>query len=363
MESKKVKILIAAGIYPPDAGGPAVHAKAQLEGFRTLGFETGLVALAHYRKYPRVIRHIFYFREICKQIHKYDIIYAHDAIGSGIPALLAARIFGKKFVVRVGGDVAWERQAEQINLSMNEWYNKGYHLKDRMFSLSRWLLRRADLVIVIGESLKKLYVKYYGINPEKIKVILNPLPEINNFKTEEKRMMIFASRLTSYKNLPVVLKALSKVILENNDFRFMIMGDGPNKKSLQLLAKSLKLGENVHFPGTVNQQTVLNHTSSCLFTIAPALTEFNPNYVLQGVGLGKPFLISRENDLPFSVPEEFLINPSDELEIYGRIKWLLTPEGYSEAKKLTKSLNFKMSWEDNLKSNIEAISALLNGSK
>lgn len=361
MASSKPRILIAAGIYPPDAGGPAVHAKAQYEGFPKFGIETGLVAFAHYRKWPRGIRHLLYFCALLLKIPKYDIIYAHDAVGVGIPAFIAARIFGKKFMVRIGGDVAWELHVEEVGLSMREWYEKGLNLNDRMFKLSRWLMRRADLIVVIGESLKNLYINYYGINPSKIKVIINPLPEIENIPIKEEKSMIFASRLTSYKNLPAVLRALSKVVSENKDFKFIIMGDGPDKDKLRVLSKNLNLESNVIFAGSVPLREVMERTASSLFTIAPALTEFNPNYVLQGIAFGKPFLISRENDLPFEVPEEFLIDPRNESEVYHHINWLLTPDGYSKAKDLAKSLKFKMSWDDNLMGNIEAIKSLLKG--
>ena len=359
-----MKVLIAAGIYPPDAGGPATHAKAQFEGLPKFGIKTSLVALAHYRGWPRGIRHLwFLFALICKAFSA-DVIYAHDTVGVGFPAWLAAKLCGKRFVIRIGGDLAWERHAEESGLSMKEWYERGAYQKDKMFKLSRFTLKQADLVIVIGQSLADLYISRYKISSQKIKVIINPIPKISGAPAlNAENTAVFASRLTSYKNLPTALKALAKLSAEGHDLKLVIMGDGPERGKLDKLCLDLKIKDKVIFTGSVSNEEVIKRTASCLFTIAPALTEFNPNYVLQGIGLGKPFIISRENDLPFNVPVELTFNPRNESELYERIASLLQEDQYAKARSFISSLKLNMSWEDNLKQNAEALKDVLNGSK
>lgn len=364
MANSKLKILIAAGIYPPDAGGPAVHAKKQFEEFPKYGFDTGLVAFAHYRKWPMGVRHLFYFLALLSKAWRYDVVYAHDAAGTGIPALMAAKIYGKKFVVRIGGDIAWERHAEEENLSMNEWYERGHYKTDKMFKLSRFLMRHADRVVVIGSILKDLYVDVYGIDPDKIKVILNPLPEIKGrYEDKEEEKMVFASRLTAYKNLSLAIKAMAKVLERNPYFKFIIMGNGPEENDLKKLSHDLKLDKNIEFTGPVTLEKVLEETASSKFTIAPALTEFNPNYLLQGLSFGKPFIISREHGLPFAVPEELTFDPRSESDLSKKILALLEEENYRKAQDYVKSIGLKVSWDDNLRQNAEAITELLKGSK
>ncbi|MBI2086868.1 MAG: glycosyltransferase family 4 protein [Candidatus Zambryskibacteria bacterium] len=353
-----MKVLIAAGIYPPDAGGPAIHAKAQFEGFPKFGIKTGLVTFAHYRKWPMGVRHFLYFLALLARVSGYDLVYAHDALGTGIPALMAAKIFGKKFMVRIGGDIAWESESLKSRLSMKEWYEKGEYLKSLRFKLSRWLMRHADIIATTSPIMNDLYATYYGISRDKIKLLPNPVSETPQYSVSKGNTIIFASRLTAYKNLSFVLKVLAEIFPNEPALKLMIMGDGPEKRNLEKLAYDLGIQNNVIFTGAVSLDEVLKRTAACLFVIAPALTEFNPNYVLQGVSFGKPFLISREHGLPFAVPDSLTFNPRNVHELKEKIVSLLEPAHYARMSQEARNIGFKMSWDDNLKMNKELIMSL-----
>ncbi len=358
-----MKVLIAAGIYPPDAGGPAIHARTQVEGLPKLGIETEVVALAHFREWPAGIRHWLYFRALMKKVEVCDVVYAHDALGAGWPAFLAAKLYSKKLLVRVGGDVAWEREAETVHLSMNEWYETGKYHHRLKFIVSRFVLKRANLVIVPSPILVDLYARYYDVRQENLLLIPNPLPEKAEHAEKTERTILFASRLVAYKNLDLVLKALKYIFVQDPELKFVIIGDGPEREKLEALAKSLDIEKRIVFKGTLPQAEVLKETAKCLFTIAPALTEFNPNYLLQGLASGKPFLISHENGLSFEVPPELIFNTRDEQDLQEKLLNLLSERGYLRAKQFVGSMTFTMSWADNLAMNAEALKSLFNGSK
>ena len=361
-----LKILIAASTYPPDPGGPSIHAHAQVEGFKERGAEVSLVALAHYRMWPIGIRHFLYFVNVLYTARKVDVVYAHDAVGAGIPALVAARICGKKFVVRVGGDLAWEREAEKGNarLSFKEWYRAGLHRDNTLFKLSRFLLRSSDAAIVPSALLAHIYETYYGVSKKVIHIVPNPIPKIagTTFQTES-NTILFASRLVAYKNLAFVLEVLAPILKAHPKIKFLIMGDGPERENLQKLSDNLDMVNQVIFTGSVPQSRVLEETASCLFVIAPALTEFNPNYVLQAVGLGKPFLISQENGLPFEVPKEYTFNLSDKAELKDKVENLLRTSGYIQAQEYVKGIGFDMTWEKCLDANFAILGSLLQAYK
>ncbi len=196
MTGPKIRILIAASIYPPDSGGPALHARRQFDWFNTHGHKAQVVALAHYRHLPGGVRHIFYLVALIFRAYNFEVVYAHDALGAGIPALIAAKLFGRKFVVRVGGDLAWERLC--AGASMLEWYEKGGHKGARTFKLTRWLIKRAELIIVPSGLLTNIYTKYYGVTEDKIKTIPNPIPSLSNVEVVTGHSIIFASRLVRY---------------------------------------------------------------------------------------------------------------------------------------------------------------------
>ena len=362
MENSRLKVLVAAGIYPPDAGGPAMHAKKHYEEFPRFGIETALVALSYYRKYSQWIRHLFFLFALLSKALKTHVIYAHDAWGVGFPAWFVARITSNKFILRIGGDMAWERQADsnKTESSLNEWYREGFHKNNYFFYLTRFVLKRADLIIVSTSLLSDLYGNYYGVDPKKIKIIYNPISSIESVAISTEENIIFASRLVAYKNLNFVLKTLSNIFLSHPTLKFIIMGDGPEKQKLSDLAKNLNIQDQIIFKGIVSQAEVLEETKKCLFTLAPALTEFNPNYLLQGISLNKPFLISAENGLPFEVPINLTFNPKNEQDLRKRFLSLLDGNNYIAAQEAIKNLNFRMSWDDNLRQNAEIIKAFFH---
>jgi glycosyltransferase involved in cell wall biosynthesis len=357
----KPKILIAASIYPPDAGGPAVHAKKQFEWWRNQGYQAEVVALAHYRKWPRWLRHFLFLRKLLVKALRSEVIYAHDAWGVGFPALVAARLTRNKLILRVGGDMAWEREVETKGkaVSIYEWYRSGMYRNNLFYKLTRIVLQRADMLVVPTELLRRVYIEYYDLESTRIAIIPNPIPSVTAEPKGVEQTIVFASRLVAYKNLDFVLNSLKTVFADYPELKLVVMGDGPERSNLEDLAKALLIDSQVEFRGVVAQSEVLEKTSTCLFALAPALTEFNPNYVLQCMSFGKPFIISSENGLPFKVPEELVFDPKNAKELESRVRNLLTKDGYEKAQQMIKSITFIKSWEDNLKENTEIINSLV----
>jgi glycosyltransferase involved in cell wall biosynthesis len=355
-----MKILLAAGIYPPDPGGPALHAFRQFKWLTEHGHKAEVVAMAHYRKLPSGARHLVYFCALVTKVWKYDVVYAHDSLGTGLPAFLASKIFLKKFAVRVGGEVAWEREAEKgLKLSMREWYASGAHRTRKNFIISRFVLRSADVIIVPSGILKDVYTKFYNVSSERIKVLSNPWPEKTSPSSKQEQTIVYASRLVAYKNLDFVLKVLSKIFPTYHELKFIIMGDGPEKSRLIGLARNLGIEDKVIFAGTVSQEEVTEKISKCLFAIAPALTEFNPNYILQAISYGKPFLISREHGVAVEVPPELVFDPRNELELESAIKSLLEPQTYQEVLEKVAQIKPKMTWESYQTENLKLVESLV----
>ena len=108
-ENFKLKILICTGIYPPDIGGPATYSKLLFEELPKMGIETRVLSFGEVRHLPKILRHFVYFIKVLKMGRRADIIYAQDPVSVGLPAMLAAKILRKKFILKVVGDYAWEQ--------------------------------------------------------------------------------------------------------------------------------------------------------------------------------------------------------------------------------------------------------------
>ena len=102
-------ILIVTGIFPPDIGGPATYGATIENELKKRGFG---VKVAVYSKtgrgLPRGLRHILFFLKLLPLVRKSDVVLSLNAVSAGSPALFAAKLFKKKFIVRIVGDYAWE---------------------------------------------------------------------------------------------------------------------------------------------------------------------------------------------------------------------------------------------------------------
>lgn len=354
-----MRVLIAASIYPPDPGGPALHAQRHYEWFRERDIDTEVVAFRNYLHFPKLLRHIIYLMVLLRRIRKYDVVYAHDALGTGLPALLAAKIGRKKFIVRIGGDVVWERESGsgKTELSLRDWYRGNSYKDNRKYKLSKFVVSRADKVVVPSLLLKNLYNEFYGA--DNVVVIENPLPlkkEVIPF--EFPRMLVYASRLVAYKNLLMVIRVMSRVLPDYPDAKFYIMGDGPERQKLEREIRSRNIGEQVILTGNISQEEVKEKIHKAYLGIAPAFTEFNPNYILECIAYSKPVLVSKENGLPLELPKEFLFDPHDENDFETQLRFLLTIEGYRLAEDHARKIDYSRTWEATLEENFEAIKSV-----
>lgn len=357
-----MKILLAAGIFFPDIGGPAIHVRQIAERLAKEGFDVQVVAYGDdpshtkfdfqvarvSRKWPKVLQWLFYLALVIRYSAFSRLIYAFDPTAAGVLARIGASIFNRPFLIRVGGDPIWEREAEMGRrlMPIDDYYKEGLYLKDKpcLYKVIRRLLRSADRVVVYNQNFKNFYVKYFGVSSGNIVIIKNPVfkRERGLLKLSHKPTILFAGRFVSYKNLPMVIQVLEHL----TQAHLTLIGSGPDKKSLQLLADNLRLQHRVEFLDSLPQEKLFEHIKNSAICIGPALSEFNPNFILEALSFGKPVLLSKKHGLSVDLPEEFLFDPMNKQELGNKLSQLLKPDNYAKAVSVVNSLDLNQTWED-----------------
>ncbi|OHB25317.1 MAG: hypothetical protein A2542_01775 [Parcubacteria group bacterium RIFOXYD2_FULL_52_8] len=356
-----ITIVIAAPLFPPDPGGPALHAAQYAEAFPGHAVRVRIVVFSKLLWLPFGIRHAVYLGQLFWAAIGTQMVYALDTNSTGWAAFMVAFVLRKKLLLRIGGDLLWERLAElgRINCSMQEYYLEGRHTRSLLYWTVKLALHRADRIIVPSIFLLQIYTQYYGVPEERFQVIPNPLPpkkDIGYVAAEQ--TILFASRLVPYKNIERMIRAAGKVAEKKSGVRLLVCGSGPEEQKLRDVIEREGLQQQVELRGLLPEAEVLQATQACLLTLAPALTEFHPNYVLRGIRYGKPFLISREHGLPFVIPEFMLCTPTDENDIAAKLEYLLSEEGYLKAKQWVATLDYTQSWDDVVRDNVTLIREL-----
>lgn len=335
----KLRILIATPIYPPLPGGPATHAKQYRDFFNSK--ETTSVEVVTYgdgestpgvhrvsRKIPRGLRQIWFSLLTLRYAFSSDVLFALDGAWVGFVVFIASRITGKPYLLRVGGDWLWERGNELVenSVSMQTFYDTKQHNGARMFSLIKRVLLGAELVLVPTAQLARIYENEYGVDSARLVVMANPYD--GNAATGERqpsvtKNIIFASRFVSYKNLERLVHAFKKVIARMPDARLFLLGSGPSEAALRALVAELAISDFVVIENR-SHASAREEMSRASLCVAPALTEFFPNYAMECLALGVPLVISKEHGLPFPLLSEAQFDASDIKDIERALLWGLT---------------------------------------
>ncbi|MBA7652583.1 N-acetylgalactosamine-N,N'-diacetylbacillosaminyl-diphospho-undecaprenol 4-alpha-N-acetylgalactosaminyltransferase [subsurface metagenome] len=108
---------------------------------------------------------------------------------------------------------------------------------------------------------------------------------------KEKSDVIFVGRLMSHKNVDILIKSIKLVKEKNPEIKSLIIGDGPEKKTLEALTQKLNLENNIKFLGFLeNQNDVYAIMKSSKVFVLPSTREGYGNVVIEANACGIPVI-------------------------------------------------------------------------
>ncbi len=272
----KKRVLIATGLYPPDVGGPATYSKILLDELPKKNIGVKILSFGLIRKYPRVLRHTLYFFRALRFARNADAVFAQDPVSVGLPAMLAAKILRKKFLLKIVGDYAWEQYMQKFSISppanwragnfqfsnLEEFQKSRYDFftEARRF-VERFVAKKADFVIVPSEYLKKI-VLMWGVPENKIHVVYNSfeIPNVNILKDEARRQLgvsgkvvVSAGRNVPWKGFEALKEAINELKQEIPEIKLFIFHDEPKEKLFMYLRAADVFVLNTAYEGLSHQ--------------------------------------------------------------------------------------------------------------
>jgi len=307
-----MKILIATGIFPPDIGGPATYTKFLLSELPKRNFDAQIVAYGEKqpedgknifrisRRWPKGLRHIFYFLKIFRLGSNADIIFAQDPVSSGLPAFLAAWLLRKKFLIKIVGDYAWEQGVQRFGVQElpDEFQKRRYGLLVEIIrSLQKFVSRKSDLVIVPSDYLKKI-VLGWGVRSETVRIIYNgiDLPPLKSDFRE--KVIVSVGRLVPWKGFEVLMKVFFGLLKDFSDWKLIIIGAGPELDKLKAESKNMKTGDSVIFTGSLAKSELNDYLSRAgIFALNTGYEGFS-HQIAEAMAFGLPVLTTQAGGNP-----------------------------------------------------------------
>lgn len=330
-----MRILIATGIYPPDIGGPATYTTLMEKELPKRGFAVDHLAFTEYRKKPKIVRHLLYFWDCWKKAKGFDAVYAQDPVSVGLPSLVAARLLGKKFFIRVAGDYAWEQAAQRFGVkdTIDDFQNKRYGLRVGVLRvIQRFVVGRADLVITPSNYFRKL-VGGWIKNPEKVKTIYNGVRYESAFSaTRGLNTLVSIGRLVPWKGFDFLIRLMA--VPELRDFTLRIIGDGPDRGRLEKIVKDLQLGNRVQLAGDVGRDVMLKDISNAGIFVLNTKFESFSFVVAEAMNAGAPIIATNIGSIPELIDngkEGILVEPDNKEQILGAIGKIRNDSGFRSA--------------------------------
>lgn len=310
-----MRIVIATGIYPPEIGGPATHTVLMEQEMPKFGHSVFVVPFAPSRKYPKIIRHIHYFFRVCKALIKADVLFAQDVLSVGLPSMMAAFLLGKKFVVRVPGDYAWEQSSQRFDVkdSIDDFQTKHYSMQVELLRfLQTLVVKRANHVVTPSDYFNRL-VCGWGVKTEKVTTIYNGVAldiETKLITKPHSPLAVSVGRLVPWKGFTQLIDAIKEL----PEWHLYIIGSGPDQTELQKQIESLGLTERVKLMGSLGRNEVMSWCKSADAFVLNTHFESFSYQIVEALSVGVPVIATNVGSIPELIEhdkEGILLSPDD----------------------------------------------------
>jgi glycosyltransferase involved in cell wall biosynthesis len=237
-------------------------------------------------------------------------MHVHFGTNPASVALLCRRLGGPQYSVTVHGPEEFDNP---LILSLPE------KIADAKFvvaisehgrgQLKRWCpYERWPKVALVKCGLAE---DFLGVEP-------TPVPDVDR--------IVCIARLSAQKAIAVLIQALSLLQQEQTIVSVDIVGDGPDRASIEAMIDELSLRDRVNITGFVSSREIRQYIEGSRALVLPSLAEGLPVVVMEAFSLGRPVIASRVAGVPELVEDGvngWLVPPGETTDLAVAIRRLL----------------------------------------
>lgn len=309
-----MRLCVVSGTFHPEPGGPPTFLYHLLPELQQRGYEIEVVtygepdAPTNYPyKVTRISRRqsiptrlLALARQIWRAGRQADAFFVSDY---GFPVAVVNLLLRKPILLKNVGDFAWEFSTRHgwipAGQTIDEFQTTPHSLRVNLLrAVQRWYTRAARVVVAPSYYSASL-VTGWGLAVRKVRVIYNALDPVGDLPSPQEARaalglngptIVTVARLTPWKGIAGLIRALGQVRKEIPQARLVVVGDGPERKALE--QEAAPLGEAVKFVGTQPPEQVRLYLRAADLFALFSTYEGLPHTVLEAMQVGTPVIVS-----------------------------------------------------------------------
>ncbi|WP_052336686.1 glycosyltransferase family 4 protein [Nocardioides alkalitolerans] len=258
-------------------------------------------------------------RVLGRRLDDFDVVHDNQVLGYGILDLAAS---GVPVVTSIHHPITFDRRIDvaaaptlRKKLSLKRWYG--------FLRMQGRVARQATLVLTPSESSKRDIVTDFGVDPERVRVILLGVDEVFVPPTEPRvpgRIVAMASADAPLKGIGTLLEAFAKLRTER-DVELVLVSKPQPGGTTEKIVERLGIGDSVRFVHGVSDAELVRIMGSAELACVPSLYEGFSLPTAELMACATPLVVSRAGAIPEVVGPDGLcadlVTPGDvgELEL------------------------------------------------
>ena len=236
---------------------------------------------------------LFYAVKIIKQ-NKIDIVHSHWIIPSGIIGAICKKVLGLRHITTLHGSDINTVNKSKLLCKVCSFVVRNC---DKISANSSYT--KSKIVSINEEARDKLEVIPMGVDIDSFK----PKDKIPQYSSGAEYLILTVGRLVDWKGTKYLITAMAEVIKSFPKARLLIIGDGPERASLEALTAELGLKGNVSFLGAVKNADLPRYYISADVFCLPSVelegqTEGLGVVLLEAMACGVPVIASKVGGTP-----------------------------------------------------------------
>ena len=205
----------------------------------------------------------------------------------------------------------------------HNWLKDGF-LVNVYGALDRWVLRSFSAVVAVSNEVRQTLL-HAGVKTAKIRLIPNGIdlrpfdgaaPTLRTLLVDSSTLLVgIVGRLSKEKGVDLFLRAAARVLSQLPNVMFVVVGDGPERETLETLIDELNIRDKVSMLG--RREDMAEIYASMDVMISSSHQEGLPMTILEGMASGRAWIATAVGDVPTIVVNDQtgVLIPAGNIEI------------------------------------------------